>query len=200
MTENEAERLNAYKKLMKEIRRRVEAIEAIVNQETGLEARFAREAAYLQLRMACETVALGCVIAHAGFSDLQAAKLQKEYAADKIMGVLSGLHDRFYPQPISVLQKEAGRVSIEDGSIEHLSKEDLKALYRKCGQALHRGTPAAIISGEKIEKDWISFVMRQTQLLLNLLASHVIVMRGDQRAIFCNFVAGEVWVANAINH
>lgn len=200
MTENEHERLKIYGNLIKEIRRRVDAIEAIVNQETGLEARFAREAAYLQLRMACEAVALGCVIAHESFSNLTAAKLQKAYAADKIIEILSGMHDRFYPQPINVLKNEAGNVSIEDGIIDHLTKNDLKALYRKCGEALHRGKPSEIIKGEKIEIEWISFIMQQTQLLINLLASHAIVMRGDQRVIFCNLETGHAWAANALDH
>jgi hypothetical protein len=198
MSSEELPRLLAYNKLMKEIRQRVDAIEALVNNETGLNARFAREASYLQLRMICESIALGCVIAHEGFSDLRAPKIQKSYAADQIMGVLSGLHDRFYPQPITVLKKEGRKTSIEDSNIEHLSKDELKALYHKCGSILHRGKPAELLAGEKIDKGWIADVMKHTQLIINLLASHALVMRGDERAIFTNFAAGESYVANAV--
>jgi hypothetical protein len=66
-----------YNRLMKEVRKRIEAIEAIVNRETRLEARFARESAYLQLRMICEAIALGCVVAQEALSELKSGKLQK---------------------------------------------------------------------------------------------------------------------------
>ncbi|MGB6078058.1 MAG: hypothetical protein WBF99_01215 [Xanthobacteraceae bacterium] len=197
MIEGEAQTLALYKRLIKEIRKRIDATEAIVNRETGLEARFAREAAYLQLRMICEAIALGCVIAHEGFSELKSGKLQNSYAADQIVNVLAGLHDRFYPQPVQIARKAPGRITIQDDEIEHLTKEDLKALYRKCGGVLHRGTPKSLVAGEKIEKDWITYVMKQAQLIVNLLASHALVMHGDQRSIFCNFASGEAWIAKA---
>jgi hypothetical protein len=85
-----------------------------------------------------------------------------------------------------------------DDTIEHLSKEELKAVYHKCGSVLHRGTPMKVRAGEKIEKDWIAYVMKQTQLAVNLLGRHAVVMRGDQRAIFCDFTGERVWSANAL--
>jgi len=198
MNEGEAQTLVLYKRLMKEIRKRIDATEAIINRETGLEARFARESAYLQLRMICEAIALGCVNAHEGLSELRSGKLQKSYAADQIVNVLAGLHDRFYPQPIIVAGKVAGRTDVRDHDIEHLTKEDLKTLYWKCGNVLHRGTPKSLIAGEAIEKDWIAFVMKQGQLIINLLANHTLVMKGDQRSVFCNFVTDKVWIGNAV--
>jgi hypothetical protein len=197
MDSNELRTLLIYKDMMKEVRQRLDTIEALVNKETSLRARFARELSYLQLRMICEIIALGCIISHEGFSELSARKFRNSYAADEIVNFLSKLHDRFYPQPIKVERKQSGRISVEDNEIEHLSKENLKTLYRKCGAVLHRGTPATIISGEKIETDWIAYVMRQSQLAVNLLASHALVLHGDQRAIFCNFITGEAWVGNA---
>lgn len=197
MKAEEQEILAIYQKLMIEIRRRLDAIEALVNQETGLEARFAREASYLHLRMICETIALGCIIAHEQFSTIAAHKLADAYAADKIMNTLGKLHDRFYPLPIVFERQSPGRVSIRDNEIDHLSKEGLNAVYRKCGGVLHRGTPETIRSGEKIEKGWIDYIMQQTQLVINLLACHALVMRGDQRAIFCDFSSTKVWAANA---
>jgi hypothetical protein len=194
----EQEFLYIYRRMMEDRRRRLNAIEALVNDETGLEARFAREASYLHLRMICETIALVCIIAHEGFSDLAAVNLKDAYAADKIINALSKLHDRFYPQPIIVERRAGSRMSIRDNTIEHLSKEELKAVYHKCGGVLHRGTPMKIRTGEEIEKDWIAYVIKQTQLAVNLLAHHALVMRGDQRAIFCGFVSNMVWAANAV--
>ncbi|MEX0957335.1 MAG: hypothetical protein WDZ83_19240 [Rhizobiaceae bacterium] len=199
MNTSEHRILALYKRLMDEARRRIDAIEMLVNRETGLEARFAREAAYLQLRMICEIIAVGCVVAHDGLAELDASKeLRKAFAADRIVNALSSLHDRFYPQPIRVERETAGHISVRDADVEHLSKDELKALYRSCGNALHRGTPAKIVAGEKLEADWISNVMHNSQLAANLLSSHALVMRGDERAIFANFISGEVWIGDAL--
>lgn len=197
MEEPEGEILAIYRKLMIEIGRRLNAIDALMNRETGLEARFAREASYLQLRMICESIALGCLIAHEQFSTVPVRKLAGAYAADKIMNALATLHDRFYPQPIIIERKSPGRVSIRDYNVDHLTKEQLNTIYRKCGDVLHRGTPSTIRKAEKIEKEWIEYVRQQTQLVKNLLTCHALVMRGDQRAIFCDFSNGIVWAANA---
>lgn len=183
---------------MGEIRDRVETVEVLVNNETGIKARFARESSYLQLRLICESIALGCIIAHEGFSDLSAQKIQKAYAADQIVNELSKLHDRFYPQPIAVGKRESTRMTVSDNDIEHLTKDELKNVYRKCGQVLHRGTPHSIRNNEIIEKEWIDYIVQKTQLAVNLLTTHALVMRGDQRAIMCNFSSTQVWAASAI--
>ena len=52
------------------------------------------ELCFLQLRMLCELIALGCLTAH---GDLETGKLKKAYEADEIIGRLQRLHPHFYP-------------------------------------------------------------------------------------------------------
>lgn len=183
---------------MREVHHRLGVVEALINNETGLQARFAREASYLQLRMICETIALGCIIAHEGFSDVSARKLHKSYAADQIINELFKLHDRFYPQPIALKSHSTNRFAVSDRHIDHLSKDAMIQVYRKCGSVLHRGTPDAIRVGEKIEKDWVRYIDMTTQRAVNLLSHHALIMQGDERAIFCELSTGRVWAASAI--
>jgi len=48
----------------------------------------------------CELIALGCLTAHGEIGATQANKVQKEYAADRIISQLEALHPNFYPHAI----------------------------------------------------------------------------------------------------
>src|SRR5690606_31566877 len=123
---------------------------------------------------------------------------RKTYAADRIVNELSRLHDRFYPQPITMTKTGPERTNIADNEIDHLSKEALVRLYVKCGSVLHRGTLASTLAREEIERDWIVFVKAQTQRIANLLGQHAVIMKGDARAVFANLKTGQVMIANAV--
>jgi len=71
---------------MQEVRVRIAAIDS----GTGgylltIPPQIVREHCYLQLRMICELIAFGCLVAHGEIKEVQQPKLQKEYAANKIM-------------------------------------------------------------------------------------------------------------------
>ncbi len=197
MNKSEKNILDLYGRMMLEIQQRIGAIEILINEETTLEDRFAKESAFLQLRMICEIIASLCVVSHEGFSELKTGKLKKTYQADKIINALTELHDRFYPQPIKIKQGTPGQISITDNDVIHLTKDDLKALYAKCGELLHRGTPAGLIK-ENHESEWILFVKEKAQHILNLLASHALVMQGDKRSVFHSMHSGQTWIADAL--
>jgi|SRR5882724_2304781 len=56
------------------------------------------EFCYLQLRMLCELIAVGCLVVH---GDVEGTKgLCKVWAADKVMKRLEKLHPDFYPHPM----------------------------------------------------------------------------------------------------
>jgi hypothetical protein len=58
--------MSLYAQLMEEAKSRLTAIDGAVKGESGLPVLFVREFCYLQLRMPCEAIALGCLVAHAG--------------------------------------------------------------------------------------------------------------------------------------
>ena len=106
---------------------------------TALPAPLVQEFCYLQLRMLCELVALGCLTAHGDIKETQAAKLQKEWSADKIISQLEALHPNFYPHPIRMTIAPE-RVDFDRLESGFLTKTELIQLYGKCGDRLHRGT------------------------------------------------------------
>ncbi len=95
-SKSQQQALNLYAELMDEAKNRLSWIEHAVNGHTGFPAVLVREFCYLQLRMLCELIALGCLVAHGDIE--QSTKLQKEWAANKILAQLAALHPSFYPQ------------------------------------------------------------------------------------------------------
>ena len=53
-----------YTVLMGEVKLRHACLARLMRGETGLEPPFIREFCFLQFRMICETIALGCLVAH----------------------------------------------------------------------------------------------------------------------------------------
>ena len=126
------EHLNAYVGLMEEAKYRLFAMDTALEGRTGLPPGATREYCFLQLRMLCELIALGCLTAH---GDLQTGKLKKAYEADRIIRGLQRLHPKFYP--IAAIRTDKGPKLIHEHG---LTKEELVKLYWKCGNVLHRGS------------------------------------------------------------
>ena len=125
-----------------------------------------REYCFLQLRMLCELIALGCLTAH---GDLQTGKLKDEYKADKILSRLQQLHSDFYPY--AATRTEAGIELRKDG----FTKEELTKLYWKCGDVLHRGTVETLWSRKSGDAD-IEEIRTWKQKIEALLSHHTIFM------------------------
>src|SRR5262245_58960282 len=89
------EALNDYSALMLEAKHRLLAMDAALGGRTGLPHGAICEFGFLQLRMLCELIAIGCLTAH---GDLETGKLKKTYEADKIIRRLERLHSEFYPR------------------------------------------------------------------------------------------------------
>src|SRR6516162_9507585 len=125
------EAMDAYSILMHEAKHRLWAMDTALGGQTGLPDGAIPELCFLQLRMLCELIALGCLTAH---GDVVTGKLKEEYKADKILSRLQQLHSDFYPY--AATRTEAGIELRKDG----FTKEELTKLYWKCGDVLHRGT------------------------------------------------------------
>jgi hypothetical protein len=74
--------LDTYSWLMDEAKQRLSAVDTALAGQTGLPNGAIIEFCFLQLRMLCELIALGCLTAH---GDLQAGKLKKSHKADQII-------------------------------------------------------------------------------------------------------------------
>jgi hypothetical protein len=128
------EAMDAYSKLMHEAKARLLAMDTALGGKTGLPRPTISEFCFLQLRMLCELIALGCLTAH---GDLKTGKdLREAYQADKIIRDLERLHPDFYPR--AATRTEETRIELpEDG---FFTKQELMKLYWRCGDVLHRGT------------------------------------------------------------
>ena len=91
-TPRQTQALNLYRGIMVEIRVRIAAIDSGTgNYLLTIPPQIVREHCYLQLRMICELIAFGCLVANGEIKEVQQPKLQKQWTADKIMEELERL-------------------------------------------------------------------------------------------------------------
>jgi hypothetical protein len=89
-----------YTSIMEEAKFRALSINTLTGTNVALPVVLLRESCFLQLRMLCELIALGCMVAH-GIKETKA--LQKCYNAGDIVKSLEKLHPTQFPgDPSSV--------------------------------------------------------------------------------------------------
>jgi hypothetical protein len=165
------EAMDAYSILMHEAKRRLLAMDTALAGRTGLPNGTICEFCFLQLRMLCELIALGCLTAH---GDLGTGKLKEEYKADKIIRRLEQLHPKFYPYAATEELRNQGV----------FTKEELMKLYWKCGDVLHRGTFETLWSRRRYV-DAVEEIRTWKEKIEALLSYHAIFMAdGKTTALF----------------
>lgn len=138
-SKQQLEASSAYTRLLDEAKVRLLGLAEAINGRTLLPEQLIADFCYLELRMLCELVALGCLVAHGDIEAATTSKLQKEYAADNIVKKLEQLHPNFFPRPVTVSPTSIGH-HIERIESGYLSKSELVSLYHHCGDHLHRGS------------------------------------------------------------
>lgn len=179
-----------YTELMNEAKFRLRSFEHVFNYKGG--PLIARDYLAIQLRMLCEVISLGCLVMHGDIKETDTRKLRKAYQADTIMKALETLHPRFYPLPITPTVQNGKLTKIRDAEIDYLKKEQLIALYRRCSRLLHRGTVDRLPNWREFAQDPCEDLFEQSQMLVNLLSFHSLVMKGDERAMVCNLRYGSL--------
>jgi hypothetical protein len=115
MPEPQERVLNSYIALREELKGRHAIIRGVIADATQrkfvLRPTILGELCYLQLRMICELIALGCLLVHGDIPAARAGRIQKAYAADWIINKLTALHPSFYPVPTDQVLDETGRVA-----------------------------------------------------------------------------------------
>jgi len=137
--------MTAYANILDEARTRILGINTILSGTATLPPWLTAELGYVQLRMLCELVALGCLIAHGDIEETGSKKLQKDFSADHIINRLERLHPNFFPHPITCDFSPAS-IHIERIESGFLTKAELLNLYHECGEHLHRGSLSKIFS------------------------------------------------------
>lgn len=174
-----------YHSIMEEVMIRAYSVNSACKSSAGIPQPLIREYCFLQLRMLCELIALGCLVAH---GDITKTKyFQKAYKADDILDRLEKLHPNFYPYPFKPTFMPAnpdspvGGITMEDVDTDYLKKEELIQLYAKCGSVLHKGSLRRLLRINMTpEPDPYREIRFWGQKLLNLLTAHRISRIGNR--------------------
>jgi hypothetical protein len=171
-TQADLDAASAYSSIMEEAKLRALSINTITGAPVGLPVPLLREYSFLQLRMLCELIALGCLVAHGDIEGAKAA-LQKEYKAGVIVKRLEKLHPNFYPSPRKPIFSP-GHVHLDDYDGEFLTKDELLTLYGRCGDVLHRGSLRDLLGPKSQPPTDFRDIHGWGQKILNLLSVHLI--------------------------
>jgi len=164
---------------MYEAKVRLNVLEKATSGQMIVPRPIVREVCYLQLRMICELIALGCLVAHGDIEATKRPQVQKEYGADTITKLLGELHPNFFPVPIKQTLVESGETRtyqldrIENGS---LTKAELMRLNGICGDILHKGSLKKLLRRNMPFETKFTDVKGWTQKIIGLLDQHTIMM------------------------
>ena len=167
---------------MEEVKIRLDALNYALSANVALPPQIIRECCFLQLRLLCELIALGCLVAH---GDIEATtRLRKEYAAGRIIEQLEKLHPEFYPWPLT--QHTSGtKHDLKGVTTGFLSKPDLLTLYALCGDILHRGTLKKLLSKVTTIPHDHKDIIEWGQKIQNLLAYHGFLLFNKDTIMLC---------------
>jgi hypothetical protein len=175
-----------YYALMYEAKGRIRSVEMIADGRTAFFSPMtARKSCFLQLRMLCELIALGCVAAH---ENRLTAKLRGLDEPHKIFAELERLNPNYFPQPVklTILGPRFSMEPLENGS---LTKSELVGLRDRSGNDLHAGDVKRRMAKQPEARTDFADILEWLDKIKLLLSSHRI-DRGDG----VNFFACEIFV------
>lgn len=175
--------LGLYAAIMEEVKIRLSSIDSAVAGRVQLPGAIVREFCFLQLRMLCELIALGCLTAHGDIRET--TTLRKEYSAGKIIERLERLHPEFFPWPITMERTSPSThiaMAVETG---FLTKSELLTLNGKCGDVLHRGSLKRLISPQTSAKSSLQDVVTRRRKIGTLLGKHAIQLFDKKLRMVC---------------
>lgn len=159
-----------YGDLLNEARMRVLVLKDLLDATPNWPNRVLQEFCFLQLRILCEQIALGCVIAH---DDITHPEALKQWHVDKIFRRLGELKPQFYPKALDG-QFGDGHHHFTDATRPCLTKSELVQLWTLCGSHLHRGTAKALLSEAGNMPFDRAAIIEYAQKIANLLQLHAI--------------------------
>jgi hypothetical protein len=160
-----------YADLMDEARIRIHAMRDAIDARGSWAPRLLQEFLYLQLRTLCETIALGCLVAH---GDVKNRNSLKRWDIPAVMKEMEKLNPDFYPRPVRIrFLPEV--VKLDDYSAPTLSKAELVKLWERSGSFVHRGSAKDLLAAQasKLVLN-LDPVVEWGVKILNLLDQHVI--------------------------
>ena len=189
MTSQQESAIKTYLGLMEEAKFRFFVINNTYQNEQKFPPAIVSEICYLQFRLLCEIIALGCLLVHGDIPHPKA--LQKAYNPSKIMKHLEKLNPHFYPQPIKHTMKDNKHELAAIPDIPHLSKRDLMKLWNKSGDLLHRAPLTKLSKPPPTDIKKFSDIFEWSGKLTGLLNSHWITLIENQRGMVVSLMSEE---------
>jgi hypothetical protein len=174
-----------YANIMTEIKLRIDAINAGTLNKLPILPPFVKEFCFLQFRMICELMALGCLVSHGDISATKNPKFQKAWEADKIIDLLEALHPDFFPFPVVQGRDGDHHHTINPRVQNPMPKEEFIKLYHKCGETLHRGSVQKLLSQKTPVQIHYPDITAVAQKLVDLLSVHTVRMLGGKMFFLC---------------
>jgi hypothetical protein len=187
-TKSQTDAMSLYAGIMEEVKVRIGWVEDAVNGRNELDGQLVSELCYLQFRLICELISLGCLVAHGDVTT--STKLVNEFAADKICTELEKLHADFYPKPHDQVRKVPGSFHLDDVNEPFLTRADLKTLYVKTGRVLHKGKLKGLLKSQSpVLKDF-NEIREWRNKIVRLLSIQRLPLADGDNHILCVMVDG----------
>jgi hypothetical protein len=184
-----------YADLMDEARLRIHAMRDAIAARDRWVPRLLQEFSYLQLRMLCEVIAVGCLVAH---GDAKSAGALKLWKAPDIIKRLEQLNPDFYPRGVRFRKLPSGGTHLDEHNVPQLTKAELVQLWERSGSFLHRGTAKTLVAttGKVLNVNLDAIIQHGTKIL-NLLEQHII-SSADRKSHLLVALAAEDTGGNAM--
>ncbi|MBR0925737.1 hypothetical protein JQ561_03890 [Bradyrhizobium diazoefficiens] len=177
--------LNNYRLLMEEVKQRTAWLNFLLDGKLELPNPAIQEFGFLQLRIICELIALGCLTAHGDLPEVNSRRLQDEWNATNILKRLEHLHPDFYPKPIVVTTLAPGRKHVDFVGSGFLARPELVSLYGRSSNLIHRGSVSKLLQPKSPCSSDLHEIEEWTLKIMNLLRHHTIGHHGGQSHMFC---------------
>jgi hypothetical protein len=145
------------------------------------------EFSYLQVRFVCELVALAALAAHRSYG-LKKELLDK-WHADEIFAALEEINEHCFPVPTSSEWTSESHLHFTPQPDRGISRHQLKEIYGRCGDNLHRGFLRHALTGKhKLYNvdDLLGWFLQ----LQATLGEHLIVFPDQRRTLMVNLTGG----------
>jgi hypothetical protein len=183
--------IKSYKTLMREALLRAEFINVIIQGRSEADPRLAYEIGFLQLRMLCEIIAIGCLTAHGDLPATRTQKLMETWRPHQILGALQKVRPHFYPIPFRSQTKRADGTLIYDNRTEGgLTRPELIHLHGIAGGVLHKGGATSALSFYANTHVDFRTIARWNQKILDLLSIHAIAIIDNESLYLCHLRSG----------
>jgi hypothetical protein len=198
MSEYESDKaiLGHYCSIMDEIKFRIEWIKNVIHAKIMIAETIGRDIGFLELRMICELIAFGCLVAHGDIKETRPGKFMTKYQADFFVKAMASLHADFYPKPMlrvpgqEPIPTTVGQIVLPPPprTSGFLTQSDLTALYHDCGERLHRGYLPDILNRKRIEGEF-SMIGKTVDKIIRLLDYHRIQLISGEE-VWCAMAGG----------